>query len=202
IVPQYILEVFSGVTYGDIFVSLFLLSLICASISTISALMHTIGAAGGYDLYEIMVSRREGKERKAGSVRLSRTVIVVMMVVVVVYCYVMPKDIIAKATSLFMGMTAAALLPAYFHALYSKKPRKDAALASIVSGTVVYIFLALFVNSGMSIFLPICKMLTGQAVLMPGSMISYVDPLIIALPVSIIVMAAALFVRKRQAEAP
>ncbi len=197
IVPQYILEVFSGVTYGDIFVSLFLLSLICASISTISALMHTIGAAGGYDLYEIIESRRQGKERSAGSVRLSRTVIVVMMIIVVVYCYVMPKDIIAKATSLFMGMTAAALLPAYFHALYSKNPRKDAALASIVAGTLVYIFLALFVNSGMSIFLPICKMITGQAVLMPDSLISFVDPLIIALPVSIAVMAAVLALRRR-----
>ena len=157
IVPQYILEVFSGVTFGDVFVSLFLLSLICASISTISALMHTIGAAGGYDLYEILKSRRGEKETHDSSVRVSRIVIVVMMVIVVVYCYVMPKDIIAKATSLFMGMTAAALLPAYFHALYSKKPNREAALASVTVGTLLYIFLALFVNSSLSIFLPICR---------------------------------------------
>ncbi|MBR4181453.1 MAG: sodium:solute symporter family protein, partial [Candidatus Methanomethylophilaceae archaeon] len=196
IVPQYILEVFSGVTFGDVFVSLFLLSLICASISTISALMHTIGAAGGYDLYEILKTRRGEKETHDSSVRVSRIVIVVMMVIVVIYCYVMPKDIIAKATSLFMGMTAAALLPAYFHALYSKNPSRDAALASISVGTVVYIFLALFINSGLSIFLPICKMITGQAVLMPDSLIAYVDPLIIALPISIITMAVVLLAKK------
>jgi len=196
IVPQYILEVFSGVTFGDVFVSLFLLSLICASISTISALMHTIGAAGGYDLYEILKTRRGEKETHDSSVRVSRIVIVVMMVIVVIYCYVMPKDIIAKATSLFMGMTAAALLPAYFHALYSKNPSRDAALASISVGTVVYIFLALFINSGLSIFLPICKMITGQAVLMPDSLIAYVDPLIIALPISIITMAVVLLSKK------
>ncbi len=201
IVPQYILEVFSGVTFGDVFVSLFLLSLICASISTISALMHTIGAAGGYDLYEIVKSRRGEKETHDASVRVSRIVIVVMMVIVVVYCYVMPKDIIAKATSLFMGMTAAALLPAYFHALYSKRPNRQAALASISVGTLLYIFLALFVNSSLSIFLPICKMITGNAVLMPDSMIAYVDPLVIALPVSILTMAIMLLV-KRNAPAP
>jgi len=118
-------------------------------------------------------------------------------VIVVIYCYVMPKDIIAKATSLFMGMTAAALLPAYFHALYSKNPSREAALASVVVGTVVYIFLALFVNSSLSIFLPICKMMTGQAVLMPDSLIAYVDPLIIALPVSILTMVVVLLVRRK-----
>ncbi len=198
IIPQYILEIFSGTTYGDIFVSLFLLSLICASISTISALMHTIGAAGGYDLYEIIRSKRQGKETHESSVRISRIVIAVMMVIVVVYCYVMPKDIIAKATSLFMGMTAAALLPAYFHAVYSKNPSKKAALASITVGTVSYVFLALFVNSGMSIFLPICKMLTGQAVLMPDNMIAYVDPLVIALPVSILTMAIMIMMTKKE----
>ena len=42
---------FESITFGDLFVSLFLVSLICASISTISGLMHTIGAAGGYDVY-------------------------------------------------------------------------------------------------------------------------------------------------------
>ena len=148
------------------------------------------------DLYEILKTRRGERETHDSSVRVSRIVIVVMMVIVVIYCYVMPKDIIAKATSLFMGMTAAALLPAYFHALYSKNPSRDAALASIAVGTVVYIFLALFINSGLSIFLPICKMITGQAVLMPDSLIAYVDPLIIALPISIITMAVVLLAKK------
>ncbi|MBO4797417.1 MAG: sodium:solute symporter family protein, partial [Candidatus Methanomethylophilaceae archaeon] len=95
IIPQYILEVFSGVSFGDVFVSLFLLSLICASISTISALMHTIGAAGGYDLYDIIRSGRGNRGSHDSSLRLSRIVIAVMMVVVIIYCYVMPKDIIA-----------------------------------------------------------------------------------------------------------
>ena len=194
IIPQYILELFHGTTFGDVFISLFLLSLVCAAISTISALMHTIGAAGGYDLYSVFSKKAAGDQ---SSVRTTRIVIVVMMILVVVYCYVMPKDIIAKATSIFMGMTACALLPTYFQALYSKKPSRVAAVWSMVVGTVSYLVLALFFNTGLSIFMPICKMITGQAVLFPDSIIAYVDPILIALPLSIITMVVALLVIRR-----
>lgn len=194
IIPQFILEVFNDVTLGDVFVSLFLLSLVCAAISTISALLHTIGAAGGYDLYTLYRNKRGTMTGDSQNVNLNRICIVVIMVLMVVYCYLMPKDIIAKATSVFMGMTAAALLPAYFHALYSNNPNRKAAIASISAGTISYLFLALFINSGTSIFLPICKMITGNAVLFPDSVMAGVDPLVISLPLSIIVMAVSLFV--------
>lgn len=193
IIPTYIVEVFQSFTFGDLFVSLFLVSLICASISTISALMHTIGSAGGYDVYSAILSRKAGKDVDSQSVGINRAVTMVMMVLVVVYCYLMPSDIIAKATSVFMGMTAAALLPAYVHGLYSKTPNRSAAFNSIVAGTAVYLFWALFVNKGTSVFLPICKMLTGKQVLFDGSLM-FVDALIIALPVSAIVMAVSLLV--------
>ncbi len=195
IIPQYILEVFDGVLGGDFFVCLFLLSLVCASVSTISALMHTIGAAGGYDLYTIYKNRRE-KRSSADStnVRINRICTAVMMVLVVVYCYVMPKDIIAKATSLFMGITAAALLPAFVHGLYAKGvPDKTAAVLSIAAGTVSYLFWALFVNSSSSVFLPVCRMLTGRAVLFDGPVQSC-DALIVSLPLSAAVFLAVLAV--------
>ncbi|MBQ2762978.1 MAG: sodium:solute symporter family protein, partial [Candidatus Methanomethylophilaceae archaeon] len=171
----------------------------CASISTISALMHTIGAAGGYDAYSVFRSKKSGKDEDVKSIKVNRIVTVAMLVLVVVYCYIMPSDIIAKATSVFMGMTAAALLPAYVHGLYSKSPRKDAAVASIVAGTSTYLFWALFINKGTSIFLPICELLTGNAVLFTGS-VMYVDALIVALPVSIIVMALVLWLKKSSVE--
>lgn len=194
IIPQFILEVFEGMSFGDVFVSLFLLSLVCAAISTISALLHTIGAAGGYDLYTLYRNRKGRMMGDSQSVNLNRVCIVVIMVLMVVYCYLMPKDIIAKATSVFMGMTAAALLPAYFHALYSKNPNKKAAIASIAFGTGSYLFLALFINTGTSVFLPVCELLTGQAVLFPDSVLASVDPLVFALPLSIIAMAVSLLV--------
>jgi len=196
-VPQYILEVFNGIFGGDFFVCLFLLSLVCASISTISALMHTIGAAGGYDVYTLLVNRRTKSNKDSQSVRVNRIVTAVMMVLVVLYCYLMPKEIIAKATSLFMGMTAAALLPAFVHGLYCKgTPDKMAALASIVVGTVSYLFWALFINSSMSVFMPICKWMTGNAVLFPNTWLAFCDPMIVALPLSIIVFVVMRLVNK------
>lgn len=192
IIPEYILELFSTISFGDIFVSLFLLSLVCAAISTISALLHTIGAAGGYDLYTLWKNKKGHMTGDSQSVNLNRVVIVLVMVLTVVYCYMMPNDIIAKATSVFMGITAAALLPAYFHGLYSKNPCRKAAITSMVVGTVVYLFFALFINSGTSIFLPICELLTGQSVLFPDSILASTDALVIALPASIIAMVIAL----------
>ena len=192
IIPQYILEIFHGMTFGDLFISLFLLSLVCAAISTISTLLHTIGAAGGYDIYTLYKNRKGAFKGDSQSVNLNRFVIVLIMVLMVVYCYLMPKDIIAKATSIFMGMTAAALLPAYFHGIYSKNPCRKAAIASMVAGTASYLFLALFINAGTSIFLPICDLITGQKVLFPDSVFASIDALVIALPLSIIVMAVAL----------
>ncbi|MCQ2079627.1 MAG: sodium:solute symporter family protein [archaeon] len=188
IVPTYIQEIFSGMFGGDFFVCLFLLSLVCASISTISALMHTIGAAGGYDLYTIIENKKKQREEDSKSVKVNRAVTAVMMVLVVVYCYVMPNDIIAKATSLFMGMTAAALLPAFCHGLYTKgTPDKRAALASISVGTASYLFWALFINKSSCVFLPICKWITNQVVLFPDSPMALCDSLMIALPLSIVV---------------
>ena len=197
IIPTYITDLFHGFTFGDLFVSLFLVSLISASVSTISALMHTIGAAGGYDVYSAYVSRKTGKDTDVKSLGVNRSVTMVMMILVVLYCYMMPSDIIAKATSVFMGMTAAALLPAYAHALYSKNPNKHAAFNSVVAGSAVYLFWALFVNKGTSIFLPICKLLTGNQVLFDG-VVMYVDALVVALPVSVIVMAISLLVTKKK----
>ncbi len=200
IVPQYILEVFEDIFGGDFFICLFLLSLVCASISTISALMHTIGAAGGYDLYTIAENHKSKREKDSQSVRINRIVTAIMMVLVVVYCYLMPKEIIAKATSLFMGITAAALLPAFVHGLYTKGvPDKMAAIASITVGTVVYLFWALFINSSMSVFMPICKWITGDAVLFPDTWLAFCDPMVIALPLSIIVFAVMRLV-SRQSE--
>ena len=202
IIPQYILEVFSDITFGEIFIALFLLSLICAAISTISALMHTIGVAGGYDLYSVYKSRKLKVEKDSQSVNLNRAFIVVFMILVVVYCYMMPNDIIAKATSVFMGVTAAALLPAYFYSLYSKNPMKKPAIASICVGTVSYMFIALFLNKGLCIFMPVCEWITGNSVLFPDSIIAFLDPLIVALPLSALTLGLFLLVQKKEQNTP
>jgi len=197
IIPNYVLEVFSGRTGGDVFICVFILSLLCAAISTLSALIHTIGTAGGHDVYTILKNRKTKSMEDSQSLMVNRSVTAIVMVLIVVYCFLMPNDIIAKATSLFMGLTAAALLPLMSYGLYAKKPRKEVALASITVGTASYLFWALFINAGSSIFLPICKWLTGKTVLFTGT-IQFVDALVIALPLSLLTLVIAiLFVRWR-----
>lgn len=198
IIPQFILEIFAGYTLGDFFVSLFLLSLVCAAISTISALLHTIGAAGGYDVYTLIRNRKGSLQGDSQSINLNRACIVAVMVLMVVYVYLMPSDIIAKATSVFMGMTASALLPAYFHAMYSKNPNRKAAVISIAGGTLIYLFFALFVNAGTCIFLPVCEWITGSNVLWADSWIASTDPLMFGLPISAILMAISIIVFKKE----
>lgn len=194
IIPQFLTEILTGITFGDVFLSLFLLALLSASISTLSALMHTIGVAGGYDLFTLVKNRVYGEDKDSQSIRVNRIFTMIVLVVVVAVCYLMPNDVIAKATSVFMGITAAALLPAFAHGLYSKSPNANAAKFSMVLGTSVYLFWALFMNESMAMFLPICELLTGSVVLFPGSAISMLDAVIVALPVSIIAMVAVLLV--------
>ncbi|HKM14031.1 MAG TPA: hypothetical protein VJY42_03855, partial [Candidatus Methanomethylophilaceae archaeon] len=95
------------------------------------------------------------------------------------------------------GMTAAALLPTYAHGLYSKSPNAFAAKISMALGTVTYLVWALFMNVGTASFLPICKLLTGSAVLFPGSIVSGIDAVVIALPVSIIAMVIVLIAQRQ-----
>jgi len=192
IIPQFVLEIFSTVSFGDVFISMFLLSLICASISTISALMHTIGSAGGFDLYSLFKNRRSMNPIDSQSMKVNRSFTAIVLVLVVVYCYLMPADIIAKATSLFMGMTAAALLPAFAYGLYSKCPKKKPAFASIAVGSISYIIWALFINASSSVFLPICSWITGNKVLFMNSNIMFVDALLVALPLSAITLVIML----------
>ena len=184
IIPNYVLGVFSEYPFGDVFICIFLLTLLCAAISTLSALMHTIGTAGGHDIYTILKNRKSRSSEDRQSLSVNRTVTAIVMVLVVVYCYLMPGDIIAKATSLFMGLTAAAMLPLMVYGLFAKKPKKNVAIASMTVGTVSYVFWALFINKGMSIFLPICKWITGNPVLFMEGNLQFVDSLVISLPLS------------------
>ena len=218
IIPQYVLEVFSGIKYGDIFICAFIMSLLCAAISTLSALMHTIGAAGGHDVYSVVKTRKrkdtsevravetdeEGNQinekEDYHSLKVNRSVTAIVMVMVVVYCYLMPNDIIAKATSLFMGMTAAALLPLMAYGLFAKNPQKKVVIPSMIVGTLAYIFWALFINSGSAVFLPICKWLTGNPVLFMDGVLRFVDSLVIALPLSAITLGIMMLITRSRKE--
>jgi SSS family solute:Na+ symporter len=183
IIPTYVRELFSGVAFGDVFVSLFVLAVLSASISTMAALLHTMGASGGYDIWS-QVEERKGNKNPGMSMRPNRIMTLIMTVVVVLLAYMMPGNIIAKATAVFMGLTAATLLPSYAYSLYSERPNLNGAKASIIAGSISWAFWAFFVNKGISSVIGLSRALFGTDSLM-GGLWPFVDPLIISLPISI-----------------
>jgi len=189
IIPEYVNALFGGMSGGDFFISLFVLALICAAISTMSALFHVMGSAAGYDIWTRRKNLREveSKVNMAGSMKANRVGTMIMVVIVVMVAYMMPANIIAKATVIFMGFTAAALLPTMAYGLYSKgKPNVLVAKISIAVGMVSWSVWGFFVNSGIADILGIPKIVTG-------SWMNAVDPIVIGLPLSAIALVIAYF---------
>lgn len=194
IIPTFVNELFADVTFGDVFVSVFILALVCASISTMAALLHTMGSSAGYDLWG-QLKKSELKDGKAiRSLRASRISTLVMMLIVVIAAYMMPANIIAKATTIFMGLTASAVLPAYAYGLFSKAPDALAAKVSIAVGAISWSIWAFFVEYGTAKMIGLCRMLFGTDSLVTG-LAGYVDPLIIGLPLSATALVIVCIVR-------
>jgi len=176
-----IIPLFITQAMPDIFVVIFLLTLLSAAMSTLSGLFHAMGTALICDIW--------GRGRECAlSLRANQCGLVVMILVSLVIAFVLPGSIIARATAMFMGLCAAAFLPAFAVGVYAKTPCTRAALWSIVTGTTIWFFWTAFVHVAEAKPLGICQMLTGQVTLL-GAPWTVIDPLIIALPVSAIVMA-------------
>ena len=167
------------------FVSIFLVVLLAAGMSTISSQFHAVGTAVGRDLFNT-----EGKDDKKAML-ISRMGVLVAIVVTIVLAYVLPTvwdGAIAISTGLFFGLCGAAFLPMYFGALYAKNMSKAAALSGMLSGFSVSALWMLFIHSKESVVLKLCQALFGKPTLAPeGTMLQFVDPIVVALTVSIMV---------------
>lgn len=183
-----IIPVFINAATPDWFIVIFMLTLLSAAMSTLSALFHTMGTAVGNDIW------RHTKNFKP-SISRTRIGVCVMILVSVVLAFLMPGNIIARATAMFMGLCAAAFLPAFTHGMFSKKPSKNAAIVSLVTGTVVWFLFTAFVHAAESEPLGLCKLIFGQTALF-GAPWTVIDPLLFALPASIIALAVVLAVEK------
>ena len=175
-----IMPLFINAAMPDIFVVIFMLTLLAAAMSTLSALYHAMGTALISDLWG------RGKER-ANSIRAHQYGIVFMMVVSTVLAFLLPISIIARATAMFMGLCACAFLPSFTVGVYAKVPSTKAALCSMVTGAMIWFLWTAFFHAAEAKPLGICQALFGKVTLL-GSPWTAVDPIIIALPVSMVVM--------------
>lgn len=180
------------------FVTVFLIILLAAGMSTISSQFHAIGTAVGRDIFRV-------KEASVGKgLLLSRLGVLIAIVITIILSYVLPTiwdGAITIATSLFFGLCCSAFLPMYFGALYFKKMTRAAAITGMIAGCSSSLLWMIFVHSKESSLIKLCEWIFGVPTLSPpGSMLEFVDPLIIALPIAIIATVIAQIISKRRLE--
>ncbi len=184
IIPGFI-KTFLPQLFGDIFIII----LLAASLSTLSALYHTMGTAFGRDFVEKSLGI------KGKTIRYAKLGMVISIVVSAILAYLSSKldvsmAIIAQGTSLFFGLCAATFLPVYIATLYSKTFTRKAAISSICSGAFASLFLIFFVHKKQAASLQLCQLIFNKPTLVAGTSLEklgIVDPIMIALPISIIV---------------
>ncbi len=113
----------------------------------------------------------------------------------------MPGDIIARATAMFMGLCAAAFLPAYTVAVFSKNPSKLGAIASLLTGSIAWAAWTVFVHKAESSVLRVSEMLTGSPSVLDFPW-TVIDSLFIALPLSIAALIIGTMIERRRSPAP
>ena len=178
VIPLYI-----NAAMPDAFIIIFMLALLAAAMSTLSSLYHTMGSAIGYDVVGAYLNATP-------SMRTIQAGTVAMIIVSAAIAYLLPGSIIARATAMFMGLCAAAFLPAFTYGLYSRHPSAFAAKVSLIAGAGAWFLWTAFVHLKESAPLGISKLLFGTDALL-GMPWQVVDPLVIALPLSAVALAAA-----------
>ncbi len=187
VIPLYI-----NLATPELFVVLFLIVLLAAAMSTLSAIFHTMGTTAGYDIY------RHVAKKDQPSKRVTQIATAIMMVVSVIVAFLMPSNIIARATAMFMGLCACAFLPALTYALYSKGPVALPAKLSLSAGALTWFLWTVFVHTSEAKPLGISNALFGQVTVL-GAPFNVIDPLIIGLPMSIIALMVGLVYVKYRA---
>lgn len=179
------------------FVTIFMVVLLAAGMSTMSSQFHVMGTAAGRDIVG------SSKQTSKTSLLASRIGTLIAIIITVVLAYVLPNvwnGAIAIATGLFFGLCASSFLPMFVGALYSKKMTKTAAISGMAAGfTSSLLWMLLFHAKEASVF-GLVGALTGGAsqTLIADPFIQNLDPLFIGLPISIIVTIVVQILSKKK----
>jgi SSS family solute:Na+ symporter len=178
-----IIPFFIGSAMPKWFGLLFLLTLLAAAMSTLSSQFHAVGTSIGRDVYE-QITGKHGQ-----SVAITRIGIVLGIVIAVVISnFAKGGYFIARATAIFFGLCASAFLPTFLGALFWKRMTKAGAVCSMIIGFIVTAFWLLFIKDKEARVLGFCDFIFGKpSLLLDKPNWSVVDPIVIALPISIIV---------------
>lgn len=188
-----IMPLFINKAMPEWFGAVFMLCILSASMSTLSAQFHTMGAAFGADVFHKL-----GRSKNPNSTIGVRIGVLCSILVSYIICYTLSASIIARGTALFMGICAATFLPAYFCSLYWKGVTRQGALASLWVGALASLFAMLFLHKAEAAPVGLCKALIGQDVLIDVYPWFAIDPILFALPLSIItIVVVSLLTREK-----
>lgn len=184
---------------------IFMLTLLSAAMSTLSSQFHTMGTAIGRDVFENIGAN----SKKEATAFITKMGIALAIICATFLAWWLPAAfaekglaIIARGTAIFFGLCAAAFLPAYAGCLYSRAITKAGAIIGMVTGFCGSAFWLLFMHEKESAALLLCDMFFKKPCLVQyfneaaQKWVSYktgpivwdvVDPVVIALPLSIIV---------------
>jgi solute:Na+ symporter, SSS family len=178
IIPGYIRK-----AMPEWFVYLFMLALLSAGMSTLSSQFHAMGTAIGRDFVGVLFQGLRNR-----TMLVTRIGIIVAIIASVIIGYKLPAGIVARGTAIFFGICAASFLPAYVAAIYWKRSTRKGALWSIFAGILSSVFVLTFLHRKESEPLGICRAIFGKDYLIDQFPWMIIDPIIIALPVSIAVL--------------
>ena len=200
--PDSIIPIFVTSALPSWFGVVFLLTLLAAAMSTISSQFHTAGTAIGRDVIEQLFPRR-GSSAPHHSTHTVRLGMIVGIVAAVVFAYYARGGyIIARATAIFFGLCAAAFLPTLFGGLFFKRMTKAASIASMFAGFLVSGFWVLFVKASEAGAIGLVVKVTNNktSILADHPNWPVVEPIAIALPISIVVAVGVSLFTKPPAE--
>jgi SSS family solute:Na+ symporter len=194
-----IIPTFLSDAFPEWFGYLFMLTLLAAAMSTLSGQFHAIGTSVGRDFYQQALAKGAHQNR---TVPIAKFGIFFAFVCTVVLGYKLDVGIVAIATALFMGMCAAAFLPAFISALFWKRATRAGVIAGMLSGFGAWAVWVLFFHEKESAALRVCSALFDKTSLVSGTKWAVVDPIVISLPISIIVTIVACLLTKPDSPKP
>ncbi|MBN1436142.1 MAG: sodium:solute symporter family protein [Sedimentisphaerales bacterium] len=162
---------------------LFLLTLLSAAMSTLSSQFHALGTSVSHDVFTPL------RRQKIGTIGLTRIGIIIgIILAMLISHYARGGYIIARATAIFFGLCASAFLPAFIGGLFFRRVTKTAVIASISVGFVATLFWLVFIKAKEAEAIGIVQIFSDGK---PSLLADYpnwptVDPILIALPLSIL----------------
>jgi solute:Na+ symporter, SSS family len=164
------------------FAYLFMITLLSAAMSTLSAQFHVQGTALGRDIYET-ITKKTGRS----TVMIARGGIAIAVLIAVILGLILPANIIAVGTAMWFSLTAVAFLSMYVCALYWKGATKLGVIAGMVSGVLIVLFWLVFVFKKSAVALGISQLLTGNPTIIAAAPWGAIDPIVIGLPIAAII---------------